>query len=148
MPVFFAGSFNPFTAGHASIVDRALAQFDGVVIAIGANYAKPDSMAGAEQRRRDIEALYAADPRVSVVVYPDLTAMAAARFGCSAIVRGVRSVHDFEYERDMADINRRINGMETVMLMALPELACVSSSVVRELDSYGLDTSQFMPKPQ
>lgn len=127
-------------------MDRALRQFDGVVIAIGANADKADSMNSAQERCRTIEALYSNEPRVRVVVYTELTAHAAARNGCSAIVRGVRSVQDFEYERNMADVNRRLNGMETILLMTLPELACVSSSIVRELDSYGCDISQFMPR--
>lgn len=145
MTVFFAGSFNPFTVGHASIVERALQQFDRVIIGVGININKEGGAQEADARKQHIEELYDDVPAVSVVTYSGLTAIAAAENGASAILRGVRSVHDFEYEREMADVNRRINGMETVLLFALPELACVSSSVVRELRAFGLDTSDYEP---
>ena len=74
--------------------------------------------------------------------------MAAREAGCDAILRGVRSVKDFEYEREMADINRRINGMDTLTLFADPELACISSSMVRELEAFGFDASQYLPGRQ
>ncbi len=143
--VFFAGSFDPFTTGHASIVERALGQFDRVIIGIGVNVNKPTGAQEAEERRRHIAELYADIPDVSVMTYSGLTAIAASEAGASALLRGVRSVKDFEYERDMADVNRRINGMETVLMFALPELACVSSSLVRELEAFGADTSGLVP---
>lgn len=143
---FFAGSFRPFTAGHASIVDRGLRIFDRIVIGIGVNADKPGSQADADARCAGISAIYRSDPRVSVIVYSGLTADAAAAAGACALLRGVRSVHDFEYERDMADINRRLSGIETVLLYSLPEMACLSSSVVRELRSYGRDVTEFLPE--
>lgn len=145
----YAGSFNPFTTGHASIVDRALRLFDTVVIAVGVNAAKPGEADGAEDRARDIAALYAAaGDRVKVITYAGrLTADIARETGCRWLVRGARSVKDFEYERDLADINRRLAGLETVILPAVPEMSAVSSSVVRELASYGADISSFLPQP-
>ena len=143
---FFAGSFRPFTIGHASIVERALNIFpDGVVIAIGANAAKPESMAGAEERRAHMAKLYAGQPKVEVIVYTTLTVEAARAAGATVLLRGVRSVADFEYERNMAMLNRRICGIETLLMYALPELECVSSSAVRELQSYGADVSGMLP---
>lgn len=143
----FAGSFDPFTVGHASIVERALPLFDCIVIAVGVNAAKV-SDADATGRVRAIERLYAALPpgKVKVVCYSGiLTAQLAAQVGAKWLLRGVRSVRDFEYERDLADLNRRIAGLETVLLPALPEMAAVSSSAVRELQSYGADVTSFLP---
>lgn len=140
---FFAGSFNPFTNGHADIVSRALRIFDRVVIAVGVNVRKADDNAG--RRAEAIGRLYAAEPRVEVITYSGLTAAVAVEHGATALLRGVRTATDYEYELQMADINRRINGIETVLLTARPELASVSSSMVRELRSFGFDTSQFTP---
>lgn len=141
----FAGSFNPFTLGHWTIVQRALDMFDAVVVGVGYNASKPrpdDLSERVEAIRRAVATL---GPRVSVESFGGLAVEAARRFGARFMVRGVRSVADFEYERDMADINRRIGGIETVVLFTLPELAAVSSSVVRELSSYGVDVSGFLP---
>jgi pantetheine-phosphate adenylyltransferase len=140
---FFPGSFNPFTIGHASIVDRALEIFDNVIIGVGVSAEKPAT--DIAERITAIKRCYEDNPRVTVISYTALTAVVAKQIGASAIVRGVRSVKDFEYERDMADINRRINGMETVLFYSLPELSAISSSVVRELSSYGVDPAQFLP---
>ncbi|MDY2916587.1 MAG: pantetheine-phosphate adenylyltransferase [Muribaculaceae bacterium] len=142
---FFAGSFNPFTRGHASIVARALPLFDSIIIGIGVNAEKPDSADEGESRAEAIRALYAEEPRVRVVVYDTLTVDAARRAGATVLLRGVRSVADFEYERTMAALNRRIGDMETLLLFAEPDLECVSSSIVRELQSYGRDVSDFLP---
>lgn len=145
MTVFFSGSFNPFTVGHASIVQRAVEQFDHVVIGVGINVNKPEGQREAQERMRHICSLYMDNPAVSVITYSGLTAIAAAQNGATAILRGVRNVRDFEYERDMADVNRRINGMETIMMFSLPEMACISSSVVRELQAFGADTGDMLP---
>jgi pantetheine-phosphate adenylyltransferase len=141
----FAGSFNPFTVGHASIVERGLQLFDSVVIGIGVNATKPGSEADGEKRAEAIRKLYANEPRVSVITYSTLTVDAAAKVGAKFLLRGVRSVRDFEYERDLADVNRQLSGIETVLLYALPEMAAISSSVVRELQSYGKDVTPYLP---
>ncbi len=137
----YAGSFNPFTAGHADIASRALTVFDRVVIAVGVNKAKP---ACAGDPAEPIRRLYAAEPRIEVRTFDGLTANLAAELGAT-LVRGVRGVRDFEYERDMADINRRLTGVDTVVFFASPELGAVSSSVVRELQAFGADVTPFMP---
>jgi len=142
----FAGSFNPFTVGHASIVERGLELFDVLIVAIGINAHKPVSPDEAGRRRRAIEQLYADNPRVRVVVWDGLTVDLARREGAHFLIRGVRNVANFEEERAMADINRRIAGIETVLLFTLPEHASISSSVVRELESYHVDTSEFLPR--
>lgn len=144
----FPGSFNPFTRGHMSVVERALPLFDHIVIGIGCNFGKPGSMEAAQERADAIAALFASEPRVSVTVYGGLTADLCRQLGARFILRGVRSVADFEYERNLADVNREIgNGIETVVLYTLPADAAISSSMVRELESYGADVTPFLPTP-
>lgn len=139
----FPGSFNPFTRGHADIVERGLRIFDSIVIAVGVNSGKHP--ADAEALADSIRTLYADEPRVSVMTYNTLTVDLAHKLGVDFLLRGVRSVKDFEYERDMADINRQLSGLESVILFSRPEFAAISSSVVRELQSYGHDVSSFLP---
>lgn len=139
----FPGSFNPFTRGHESLVTRALSMCDGVTIAIGINIEKKD--ADPESRVRAIRDLYAGDPRIDVITYSELTGELAKRLGCAFILRGVRNTADFEYEMNMADVNRRLFGIETVLLPALPELAWISSSTARELERFGHDISELLP---
>lgn len=141
---FFAGSFDPFTVGHQSIVERALTLFDRIVIGIGINSQKIDSE-DTQCRVDDIRSIYGNDPRVEVEAYSDLTWQAARRCGCTHLLRGVRSVADFEYERNLADANRSLSGMETVILYTLPELSFISSSLVRDLRSHNEDISEFLP---
>lgn len=144
--ILFPGSFNPFTVGHQSLVARVLPLFDRVVIAVGVN-ARKDSGDETAQRVEAIRALYASEPKVSVIAYSGLTVDACEAEGARWMLRGVRSTTDFEYERNLADINRRISGIETLLLFTLPEYASVSSSMVRELRSYGRDVSEFLPQP-
>lgn len=133
--LFFPGSFNPFTPGHADIVERALQISDKVVIGIGYNIDKPAG--DVEIRAEAIRAIYQHNDSIDVVTYGDLTVDAAIRAGACAIVRGVRSFIDFEYEMNMAEVNRRLAGIDTIILPAKPELAYVSSSIIRELERYG-----------
>ncbi|MBR2377844.1 MAG: pantetheine-phosphate adenylyltransferase [Bacteroidaceae bacterium] len=141
----FPGTFDPFTRGHYSVVDRALSMFDEVVIAIGINALK-HPMYTVEERIAMLEGLYADEPRVSIVSYSGLTVDVARECGAQFMLRGVRTVIDFEYERSIADVNREISGLETVMLFTEPMYAHISSSVVRELLSYGRDVSAFVPQ--
>ena len=141
----FVGSFDPFTIGHKSVVDRVLPLFDRVVIGVGVNERK-QYMLTTEERVAAIRQLYAGDERVVVESYSDLTVDFAQRHHAQFVVKGVRNVRDFEYERDQADINRRLTGLETLLIYAEPGLDCVSSSVVRELNHFGKDTSMFVPK--
>ncbi|MBO7119184.1 MAG: pantetheine-phosphate adenylyltransferase [Bacteroidaceae bacterium] len=143
-PVLFPGSFDPFTLGHADIVRRALELFGEVVIAVGCNEQKSGWMP-IEERILSISMLYKDEPRVRVESYSGLTVDFARHQGIGVIVRGVRSTADFEYEMQLADVNRRLSGIETVLLPASPELASLSSSVVRELAHFGHDISPFLP---
>ncbi|MCR4994298.1 MAG: pantetheine-phosphate adenylyltransferase [Bacteroidales bacterium] len=143
--ILFPGSFDPFTIGHADLVNRALSLFGKVVIAVGVNEQKPGWMT-AEQRVQSLRDLYALEPRVEVAVYRGLTATFADSIGATAILRGVRTIKDYEYEMQMADINRQLTGIDTVCLFADPRLAAVSSSVVRELAHFGHDVTSFLPE--
>ena len=142
--VLFPGSFDPFTLGHADIVRRALEVFDGVVVAVGYNEQKKGWLP-VEERVEAIRKLYKDEPRVMVESYTGLTVDFAKARGIGVIVRGVRTTADFEYEMQMADVNRRLAGIETLLLPASPQLASLSSSIVRELASFGHDVSAFLP---
>lgn len=141
----FAGSFDPFTIGHKDIVDRALESVaDEVIVAIGINYEKKYTFS-LEERLQAIQKVYENEPRVHVESYEGLTTDFAKRVGASFLLRGVRSIKDFEFERDMAEINKRLTGIETILLFTDPELACVSSSVVRELITYNKNVKDLLP---
>lgn len=142
--ILFPGSFDPFTVGHKSLVERALPLCSRLIIAIGVNPAKPGWMP-VEQRMASIRALYAGEPRVEVISYTGLTVDACREHGATWMLRGVRTVADYEYERTLADVNREISGIETLVLFTLPGLGSVSSSMVRELASHGVDISRFIP---
>jgi pantetheine-phosphate adenylyltransferase len=141
----FVGSFDPFTIGHASIVCRALPLFDHIIIGVGVNERKK-YMLDAEERVRRIKRLYADNPKIEVRAYSDLTIDFARREQATYIIKGVRSVKDFEYEREQADVNRLLSGVETIFLYAEPQLSSISSTMVRELQHFGRDISEFLPK--
>ena len=143
-PALFPGSFDPFTLGHADIVKRALNLFDEVVIAVGYNENKVGWMP-VEERLSTIRRLYADEPRVTVESYTGLTVDFAKKHGITAIIRGVRTTADFEYEVQLADVNRQLTGIETILLPASPQFASLTSSVVRELAHFGRDISAFLP---
>lgn len=140
----YAGSFDPFTRGHADIVTRGLALFDEVIVAIGTNEAKRN-LFSAEERLAQISAFYAKEPRVRVVTYTGLTVTLAQELDVTVLLRGVRSSTDMEYERTLADLNRHMADMETVLLPASQRFTHISSTVVRELLHYGGDVSDFLP---
>lgn len=142
----FTGSFDPFTIGHDDIVRRALPLFDRIVIGVGVNERKR-YMHTAEERVEAIRRIYAGEPKIEVKSYSDLTVDFAQREGARFIIKGVRGVKDFEYEREQADINRRIGGTETILLYADPRYESVSSSMVRELLHFGRSVEEFLASP-
>ena len=151
----FTGSFNPFTIGHADIVQRALNIFDMVVIGVGFNTDKLkksdnqtllNNMREICNRVENIKAIYTNEPRVDVKSFSDLTVDFAKRCSAVAIVKGVRSVKDYEYERGQADINKQLSGIDTILFFSSPELSAISSSAVRTLKEFGQDVSKFLPK--
>ena len=142
--ILFPGSFDPFTIGHKSLVDRALPLCGRLIIAIGHNASKPGAES-VEDRIEAIRRIYRDEPRVEVTAYTGLTVDACRELGATWMLRGVRTVADFEYERNLADINRDLSGIDTLILFTLPGMASVSSSMVRELASHGHDVSRFIP---
>ena len=141
----FPGSFDPFTIGHQSLVTRGLALVDEIVIAIGVNE-KKQGYFPLEQRLEAIRNLYKEEPRVKVMTYSKLTVDFAKEVDAGFILRGIRTVNDFEYEKSIADVNRMLTGIETFILFTEPEHAHISSSIVRELLHYGKDISPFIPR--
>lgn len=140
----FVGSFDPYTIGHDSIVRRALPLFDKIIIGVGFNERKK-YMQTTEQRVETIKKIYESETKIEVKQYNDLTVDFARREQAEFIIKGVRSVKDFEYEREQADINRQLTGIETVLFFAEAGMESISSSVVRELVHFGKDVRRFLP---
>lgn len=143
--VMYAGSFDPFTKGHADIVSRGLELFDKLIIAIGTNDQKRN-LFSSEERLKQIKNYYKDNDRVSVVTYSGLTVDLAKELNIKVLLRGVRSNTDMEFERILSDLNRNIAGMETVLLPASQLYTHISSTVVRELLHYGADVTDFLPE--
>ena len=141
----FPGTFDPFTVGHYSVVKRALTFMDEVIISIGINESKR-TWFPTEKRLDMIRKLYADDPRVKVMAYDGLTIDFAIEQNAQVIIRGIRTVRDFEYEETIADVNRKLSGIETNLLFTEPELTSVSSTIVRELLQFGKDVTPFLPQ--
>ena len=145
MTGIFTGSFDPFTVGHDDILRRALPLFSRIVIGVGVNERK-QYMLSAEERCAAIRRIYEGEEKIEVKAYSDLTVDFARREGAAYIIKGVRSVKDFEYEREQADINRQLSGVETLLLYSDPRFSSVSSSMVRELIHFGQDVSRYLPQ--
>ena len=141
----FPGTFDPFTIGHSSVVTRALTFMDEVIIGIGINENK-NTYFPIEKRVEIIQKFYRNEPQIKVYSYDCLTIDFARQVDAQFIVRGIRTVKDFEYEETIADINRKLAGIETILLFTEPELTCISSTTVRELLQFGKDISQFIPE--
>ena len=143
----FPGTFDPVTLGHTDIIDRALPLFDKVVIGIGRNVNK-EPMFSEDQRLAWINEIYADNKKVEAILYEGLTVECCKKVGASFILRGIRYVNDFEYEKAIADMNRSITGnIETVFLTCLPQFTSVASTLVRDVLRNGGDVSAFLPKP-
>jgi len=140
----FPGTFDPFTIGHYSIVLRGLTFFDEIVIGIGLNQAKL-TLFSVEKRLNLIQQAFKDEPRVKVASYNSLTVDFALSVEADFVLRGLRSVGDFEYERTVADANRKLTGIETVILFTEAKYSYISSTVTRDLISYGKDISDFLP---
>lgn len=140
----FPGTFDPFTIGHDALVCRALNLVDELYVAIGINTEKR-TMLSLEERIERIATLYKDEPRIHVVSYEGLTTDFAQSVGAKFIIRGVRNAIDFEYEKNIADINRMLTGIDTLLLISEPQHAAISSSMVRELAHFGKDVSKYLP---
>jgi len=140
----FPGTFDPFTIGHYSIVQRGLSIFDEIIIGIGTNQSKK-TFFSIDQRLDMICQAFVDEPRVKVLSYNSLTVDFALSVDALFVLRGLRSVGDFEYERTIADANRKLTGIETVILFTEAKYSFISSTVARDLISYGKDISYFLP---
>ncbi len=141
----FPGTFDPITLGHTDIINRALPLFDKLYIGIGRNTSK-QPMFNESQRLAWINEIYKNEPKVEAIVYEGLTVDCCKKIGAQFILRGIRYVNDFEYEKAIADMNRSIaDHIETVFLTCLPQYTSVASTLVRDVLKYGGDVSKFLP---
>lgn len=142
----FPGSFDPFTLGHHSVVTRALPLFDEIVVAIGKNTLK-NGFFSIDERIELIEGVYASEPKIKVMAYDGLTVDFCKSIGAAFMLRGIRTVSDFEYECAISQMNQLMQpGVETVFLLTTPELTPINSTIVRDILNHGGDVSQFVPK--
>ena len=143
----FPGSFDPLTSGHEDVVRRALALADRVVVAVAhAPTQSKRAMFSVEERVEMIRESFADEPRVEAAEFQGLLVDFARRIGAGIVVRGVRTVADWEYELQMASMNRALSpGLETVFLAPAPEHSFVSATLVRQVAALGGDVSPFVP---
>lgn len=143
----FPGTFDPVTLGHTDIIDRALPLFDELIIGIGINSGKVP-MFSVEQRVEWIKEIYKDEPKIKVTSYEGLTVMFCKQVNARFILRGIRYVSDFEYEKAIADINRKMDpDVETIFLTCSPEFSTIASTLVRDVIRNGGDAAQFLPGP-
>lgn len=142
----FPGTFDPLTLGHTDIIDRALPLFDKLVIGIGRNSNKKP-MYSEKQRLKWVREIYKNNPRIEALAYDGLTVDCCKKVGANFILRGIRYVNDFEYEKAIADMNRSLDEkIETIFLTCLPQYTSVASTLVRDVLKNGGDVSQFLPE--
>lgn len=142
----FPGTFDPVTLGHIDIINRAIPLFDKLVIGIGRNVNKVPMFSEA-QRLEWLRDIYKDEPKVEAVVYDGLTVNCCKSVGANFMLRGIRYVNDFEYEKAIADMNRSMDGhIETIFLTCLPQYTSVASTLVRDVFKNGGDVSQFLPE--
>ena len=142
----FPGSFDPITLGHVSVVQRAIPLFDQIVVAIGINSEK-NHMFSLRQRKAWIEAVFENEPKIGVQTYQGLTVDFCNKLGAQFILRGLRTSADFEFERGIGQVNRKLSpGVDTVFLLTEPEFTPISSSIVRDVYRHGGDITGMVPK--
>jgi len=142
----FPGSFDPFTVGHESVLIRALPLFDKIVVMLGVNNTKK-SLFSIEDRKQMIEEIFDNEPRVAVNIYDGLTVDFCKEIGATHILRGLRTSSDFEYERAIAQVNKKMfSDIETVFFLTMPEHTPINSSVVRDIIVHRGDVSLFIPE--
>lgn len=142
----FPGTFDPITFGHLDIIERALPLFDKLFIGIGDNSSKAP-MFSPDQRLNWLKEIFKKESRIESIIYEGLTVDCCKNIGANYIVRGIRYVNDFEYEKAIADMNRSLDeNIETIFLTCLPKYTSVASTLVRDVLRYGGDVSQFVPE--
>ncbi|RXP58619.1 pantetheine-phosphate adenylyltransferase [Lutibacter sp. HS1-25] len=141
----FPGSFDPITLGHVDIINRALPLFDEIIIAIGVNSDKK-YMFSLEERIQFIKENYKGEPKIKVETYTGLTTEYCEKVNANFILRGLRNPADFEFEKAIAQTNRKLSGIETIFLLTSANTAFISSSIVRDVHRHGGDISGFVPE--
>jgi pantetheine-phosphate adenylyltransferase len=141
----FPGSFDPITLGHVDIINRALPLFDEIVIAIGVN-ADKQYMFSLDERIHFIKENYKNEPKITVETYSGLTTDFCQKINVDFILRGLRNPADFEFEKAIAQTNRKLSNIETVFLLTSADTAFISSSIVRDVFRHGGDITSFVPK--
>jgi len=142
----FPGSFDPFTIGHESIVNRSLVLFDEIVIGVGVNSTKAN-LYSVEQRLASIQNLYQNNPRIKVDFYEGLTVNYCKKINAQFILRGLRNSSDFGFERGIAQVNKSLEtDIETIFMLCLPEHSAISSTIIRDIIKNGGNASNFIPK--
>ncbi len=142
----FPGSFSPFTIGHQSIVERALLLFDKIIISVGINSEKQQHFS-VEERMKWIQEIYKDNPKIEVKKYTGLTVEFCKKENAHFLLRGLRNSHDFEFEKDMAQMNKDLNpNIETIFIITSPEISHISSSTIRDIIKNKGDVSKFIPK--
>ncbi len=142
----FPGSFDPITKGHLDIIERSLPLFDRVIVAVGYNSTKASGLFEVSERVKQIKSATQQLDQVSVDTYEGLTIDFCKKIGASTIIRGLRNTADFEFEKSIAQMNKKMNpAIETVFLFTDPELAAINSSIVRDIIRNGGNPNQFLP---
>ncbi len=142
----FPGSFDPYTKGHHDIVMRGLKLFDELIIGIGYNSSKKNRYFDIDFMVEKIRGVYKDEPRVTIVVYNELTSSLAKKHNAGFLLRGLRNTTDFEYENTISQMNRNLNeGLETVFLITSPEFAATSSTIIREVHKFGVNINEYLP---
>lgn len=143
----FPGTFDPITIGHLDIINRSISLFDKLFIGIGRN-ANKTAMFSEEQRLTWIREIFKGESKVEAVVYEGLTVDCCKKINANFILRGIRYVNDFEYEKAIADMNRSLSpDIETIFLTCLPQYTSVASTLVRDVIRNGGDATSFLPEP-
>lgn len=142
----FPGSFDPITIAHVDILKRALPLFDKIVVGIGLNSAKQGFLS-ADKREEIVRTVFKDEPKVEVELYEGLTVNFCKLINAQYMVRGVRSVSDFEYEKAIAQINQTMMPeVETIIILSKPEYSAISSTIVRDILRNNGDVSKFLPQ--
>ncbi len=142
----FPGSFDPITKGHLDIIERSLPLFDRVIVAVGYNSTKASGFFEVSERVQQIKTATQQLNQVTVETYEGLTIDFCKKIGASTIIRGLRNTLDFEFEKSIAQMNKKMNpAIETVFLFTDPELAAINSSIVRDIIRNGGNPNQFLP---
>lgn len=142
----FPGSFDPITKAHVDIVKRSVGLFDKLYIGIGVNSGK-QGLLSVEKREQMLRAVFETDPRIHIIAYEGLTVNFCRSIGAAYMIRGIRTVSDFEYEKAIAQMNHSLEpDIESIFIVSKPGYSSISSTIVREIMRYGGDVGQFIPK--